>query len=84
MIPNRGETVAVRIGKSGTLICAFENEAACRGENCGEPIWWVVTPHGARMPVDPPEDDETPALPHWGSCQDAASFGGKREKEGRA
>lgn len=82
MTPIRSESVAVRIGKSGTLLCAFGNEAACRGERCGEQIWWVVTPRGASMPVDPEEDSEGRHEPHWGSCPDAGAFGKPKGGEG--
>ncbi len=51
----------------------------CRGASCHKRIFYVVTPAGKLMPVNP---DGTP---HWGTCPDAKRF--KRsvvEKDGRS
>jgi hypothetical protein len=46
--------------------------AHCRG--CGAGIYWVRTPAGANMPVDPGT-----GVSHFSTCPQAARFSRKRE-----
>lgn len=41
---------------------------AARCRDCDAVIYWVKTPHGRNMPVDPD------GQPHWGSCSKADQF----------
>lgn len=42
--------------------------STCKSASCKARIFWIVTPLGKSMPVDP---DGTP---HWSSCPDAEKF----------
>ena len=41
-------------------------ETKCR--SCGAPIFWVITPKGRRMPVDPTD------ISHFATCPEAARW----------
>lgn len=43
----------------------------CRG--CHAVIYWVKTPKGKNMPVDPD------GVPHWGTCRKATDFKALKE-----
>jgi hypothetical protein len=55
--------VALPPSKHGQAI----NRSVCR--SCREPILWVVTPQGRRMPVDPATDES-----HFASCKDSDAW----------
>jgi hypothetical protein len=61
-------------------------EAECRG--CGDPIYWITTPKGSKMPVDcepvgyfPPSDREDGrGVSHFTTCAKANEFSGRNRK----
>lgn len=42
--------------------------ARCSGPYCHDPVLWVITPGGRRMPLDPDGNA------HWATCPDASRF----------
>jgi hypothetical protein len=52
-------------------------ERTCKGGGCLRPIFYIVTPSGARMPVDP---DGTP---HFATCPDSKQFKEKARLQAR-
>ena len=47
----------------------------CRAPECGKLIYWIKTPAGKNMPVDPD------GQPHWATCPAAKRFKKKHESE---
>ena len=72
---------------------AGTREAECRG--CGEPIYWITTPNGAKMPVDcdsiigayPPSgvfgngQHDGRGVSHFQTCTKAAQFSGQGRRK---
>ena len=54
----------------------FSNDAICKG--CGDDIEWWETPKGKKIPMNLMTAGSSPAVAHWSTCSDAASFRRKK------
>jgi hypothetical protein len=60
--------------------------AVCKNADCRNPIYYVLTGKGARMPVDAEVEGGKPptkmlpgqGVPHWGTCVGAKDFKKKK------
>jgi cytochrome c peroxidase len=50
----------------------FQDKAECRG--CHAVIYWYKTPTGARMPMNPMDHGDSPAVSHFSTCTEVAQF----------
>lgn len=50
----------------------FQGHANCKG--CEVVIEFWTTPAGRNMPMNRMINDDSPAIPHWGSCPKADKF----------
>jgi hypothetical protein len=50
----------------------FSNKGQCIG--CHAPIDWYWTPDGKKMPMDPMNDQDSPAISHFATCPEAGRF----------
>jgi hypothetical protein len=73
-----GETVLVRVGPKGTLLCTvMQTDALCR--SCGAEIVWVKTPSNKNMPIIEPEEG-MPAETHFADCPQGRDWSRKGKK----
>lgn len=63
-------------------------EARCSAVECGQPIYWVPTRGGKRMPVSiggpgceaPTEDEDGLGISHFADCAAASKFSGRSKR----
>lgn len=58
------------------------HQGVCRG--CGAKMEWWRTPTGAKMPMNPMLEEDSPAVPHWATCAEREQFQKKKSHEKRS
>lgn len=75
-VSTAAEMVLVKVGANARLQCCVSNkDDECR--SCGAMIWWVITPRGRAMPIDPPEEEgDSLVESHFTSCPQGKTWQG--------
>lgn len=72
------------------VVPAQSRQKHCAGATCSKMVYWILTPKGARMPIDVQHCDQcyppTPSkdgmgVSHYKTCPDANNFSGRNRKK---